>query len=446
MRKSEYLRLCIKSGIHDELKWGFSVFAIPKLSNLSQDEQGEKFMPVREETGYYFFDENGSKEPIDEVIISEPIFRPFDKITIDESWGINIKGTIETTVGNAMFNAWCIEPVFGAKIPYLESVKLSKIESLISSKLTGGIPDEMYYKNEEKFKNDLDSIYIQEYIEFGKRLVVLEEFSPLFVYTATAKSIVAPVVNGKTVTEFKKELLVRYEGKLNDPIQLAAFEGELKKFDAEYLKDDPSFGKLLAGKALTTARKEMYLTISAKLGFENKSTVDPILNSLHEGQPTDPEQLKITIDAIRSGSLSRGADTVKGGVTAKILLRAGNGFVVLDKDCGTKLYIQREYDETMLSSLVGRYIIDGNKSKNIVNIDEAGSYIGKVLKVRTPMYCKLEGNTICRVCAGEKLFGYKEGLSIPITDISNTILYSFMKRMHTAELKTADVNVNEIFS
>ena len=64
--------------------------------------------------------------------------------------------------------------------------------------------------------------------------------------------------------------------------------------------------------------------------FTDKVTITPVINSLQEGWPTDPVEFTAMMNGLRYASFSRGSETVKGGVSAKYLLRAGNNFKIVD--------------------------------------------------------------------------------------------------------------------
>jgi hypothetical protein len=150
------------------------------------------------------------------------------------------------------------------------------------------------------------------------------------------------------------------------------------------------------------------------------------------------------MNGIRSASFSRGSETVKGGVAAKVLLRAANNFVINSNDCGSKLGIKRKYNETNVNALVGRYVISNGKSILVEDKQQASSYIGKEIITRSPAFCKEKGDVICKVCAGNNLASYPTGISIPLTEISSIILVASLKKMHASELKLGKLNLSEI--
>ena len=91
-------------------------------------------------------------------------------------------------------------------------------------------------------------------------------------------------------------------------------------------------------------------------------------------------------------------------------------------------------------------MISGGKLIPITNKTDAANYIGRPIQVRSPATCRLSGDKICKVCAGSKLSMYPTGLTIPLTEISNILLYDSMKSMHDSTLKVASYEINDVLS
>ena len=237
-----------------------------------------------------------------------------------------------------------------------------------------------------------------------------------------------------------------YEGKLDNPVILAEYEAKLKQFDNDYLEDDPSNDTFITKKIRENSRKKLFLTLGGESGFEDNINFTTIKSSLSEGWSTDPKEFAAMMNNLRSGSFARGAETVKGGVAAKVLLRAANNYRIVDDDCGTRLGIRRKYNEDNINYLVGRKIFLGNNTISIDTIEDAKKYIGKDLIVRSPMFCKSANETICINCSSNALSQYKTGITIPLTEISAIILATSMSKMHSTILSIAELGVDEGFS
>lgn len=435
MKRLDYLKLALKEKKYASQDWVIRCFAImrPETEPLAKDPYYLK--PVCQPFGFGFINDKAEFEQFeDSPKPNEPLFKFSERVQADNTWAPNIVQPLETSIGNLFVNAVTVLEAFGSKFPYQAgTVSVNTFENLIVEKLKdtpkpGEERSNAYY-------------YVDEYLKFTDAMLFVRDLSHLVSVTATKKNIRKP----DGIDAFKKQLLIKYEGKLTDPIELAKFEGELKAFDEAYMSDDPTNGKFVKGKIKNIARKKLFLTLGQGLSFDEGGVKKPIIQSLNEGWSTDPDDLTAMVNDTRMASFYRGSETVKGGVSAKTLLRAANNFVIKEGDCGSKLGIKRIYDTKNIHQIVGKTVLIPG-AKLIKTKEEAGAYLGKVLAVRSPMYCKLKGDAICTTCAGEKLSTLPTGLSIPLTEISAIIMSSSMKRMHGVILSTAKISLDNHFS
>lgn len=434
MKKLDYFRKSLQSELY-RFKWfAITCFSVTKANPYRQTVP---YRLIPQPWGYSFFDEHGEEIKIDDGKPNEPLFRWGDKVIADETWAPNINGKIETTIGRLFVNAFAIAPVFGNRLPFINKrISVTDVEDMISPTMQS-VP-------KDHSKRDKGTIYVDDYIAFVNRLQDLRSLSQISTWSATPKGLVAP----PGISEFKKNLLAtKYSGnKLDDPVEVSKFEGELLKFDDDFLKDDPAYGTMLSGKITKTSRKKLFLTMGNELGFGDPLKSNTVTNSLEEGWPTDPKQFVNMMNGLRYGSFARGAETVNGGVSAKILLRAANNFTIVDTDCGVKygkIYVSGTYD---VKQLVNRYVVVNKLPKLVENIEAAENYLGKVIQVRSPQYCKMSGDRICKICAGENLAMFPTGLTIPLTEVSAVILAASLKIMHASGTQTAKLNLAEALS
>lgn len=435
MKKLDYLKYAIQQKLYSKKAWMISLFSVFQEGENSWKEDPYKGRLVTQPWGLSFVNESGELEKIDDSKQMTPLFTPADRLMIDNSWASNCKESVETSVGTLLFNHICLITCFGNKLDYMVGrISVAQVEAEIVPRLKSN-------PKPGEARNDVD-IYVDEYIALGRSFEYLKGMLQLCAYAATPKGLVAPT----GIKEFKAQLNRKYEGKLTDPVQMAAYEAELKKFDDEFMKDDPTYGKFTSGKVANISRKKLFLTVGSETGFKETAEIIPVTNSLQEGWPTDPVEYTSMMNGIRTGSYARGAETVNGGVAMKYMLRAANNFKIKSEDCGSKLGIRRLYTKANASSLVGRTLIDAGKQILVENENQLGNYLGKVLTVRSPMYCKMEGDTLCKVCTGEKLGRYETGLTIPLTEISSILLAASMAKMHTSGLSSAEMDLSEILS
>lgn len=438
MKKFEFLKKAIEFECYKSKAWMIRAFAIVQDDPELYKSDAFAYRIMQTPTGIFFNTEKepGELERIEDAIPGQPLFHFKEKLTIDKTWSINVgDDAIETTVGNLMFNLISVVYAFGNKVNYIQGkADVGKIEDIVAKRLVDNVEDSSQEKN--------DVIYVHEYLRFIDSLSYLEGLAQLCAWAATEKTMLPPT----GINEFKQTLLKKYEGKLTDPVELANFEAELKNFDDQYLKDDPTYGAFTSGKIKNMARKKMFLSLGAEAGFTETLDVVPVVNSLEEGWPTEPQQFTAMMNTSRAGSFSRGAETVKGGVSAKVLLRAAGNMKIIDEDCGTELGIHRLMDSSNYHQLVGREVRLKNSWVVVKNLEEAEHLMGDPLIVRSPMYCKLDGDNLCSHCAGQRLAENKEGLSTALTEISSTIMTALLKAMHGKVLSTAKLDYKKAFS
>lgn len=437
MKKLDYFKFAIRNRCYRKKAWVISAFSLvkeapdaylknPYIGRLIQDPTGYKFC-----TG----EPDRPLEVIEDAVGGQPLFGFKDKVTVDQDYEINTNRPLETCVGNILVNAAVLYDVFGQRFPFVVGrMSVDNLEETIAPKLRDTPPE-----NEER---DPAFFYADEYVKFVDHLQFISGFSHLCVYAATEKIMISP----PGLKAFKEQLNKKYEGQLNDPVKLSQYEKELTEYDEQFIKDDPTNGIVMSGKVKSNSRRKMFLSMGSEAGFTDSLESLPVINSLEDGWPTDPKLFAAMMNGSRSGSYSRGAETQKGGVSAKILLRATSNYVILDNDCGTPLGISRQFEKNNLNQLVGRTIKTNGGWRLVENITDAANFVGKPLIVRSPAYCHSEGDTICKVCAGMKLFENPNGLSTPITEVSAIILATAMKAMHGKVLSTARLNIQTAFS
>lgn len=368
------------------------------------------------------------KTPEGEVLLSDkkvgdPIINFKDGIEIDNSVLPNVKERINTTVGRVIVNYLLLAEPFKDKIDYINKMFSSKdVEKIISDYLFREI------------------ISISEYERFVNNCSFIQPLSKIVVIAATVKNTTKPV----GIDKFKKETIEKFnkeygDGWVKDPVLSGYFSEELKKFDAEYLKDDPTNGKLLSNKIKGNARVKMYLTIGAEKDFNGRTPV--IENSLIDGFPKNNEELAYIFNGGRLGSFDRGHETQKGGAVAKDLLRAAGGIKVVEGDCGSKVLKEFTIDKDNVNAIRGMYCHLGDGK--LFPMMKPEDFIGKKVWHRTPLFCNLEGKRFCSICSGKILSARPDGINLLFTTVSTPILISSLKGMHNSQIVTVPVSLVE---
>lgn len=434
MKKDEYLLFSMRSKCYRDRAWFISVFSVVQETEDQKKNLYEGKL-IREPFGLFTI-LNGEKIKLDvQLAANEPLARVTDRITINREAVPNLQvPTLETSLGTALINLVTLCEPFNGRFPYQEGrFTIEQIETKIAAKLENTPADGSPRKD--------DVFYIDELLKFGQAVSFIETLSILFSHSVTSVGLF-PAPGRK---EFKKEVLKRYEGKLTNPVEMVKFETELKEFDRQYLKSDPSYGKFMSGK-VEGARMAAYMTQGGESNnFTGSLEVTPIVQALEDGFPLDKDGFVAIANTIRYGSFARGAETVNGGVVAKALMRAADSWRITEGDCGATLGIERFYSNPKdLVHLVGRYVINKGQPLLIENEEAAKAYLNKRIILRSPQYCRRHGTETCEVCAGLSLSKYPTGLPIPLMEISGGILNDSLKQMHNSKLSTETVDLASV--
>lgn len=438
MKKLDYLKTILntesKEPIYTKRHWFVSCFTL--IDETSQDaiKKLELYSIVKKPDGYYFInkvqEEEINLEKIDDAAKDAPLFNVREEIEIDSTFIGNVEGKIKTSIGNLLINAIAIYPSFGKKLSFVNGkINTGILENIIVPKI---------HKTDDAAKPG--EIELDEFLSFVDRINYFANLADLFVLPGTEKSItVAPDFHKR-----KKEIVEKYKDKLKDPVEVINLEKELMALDAEYLKDDPTYGKMLSGSVLNIARKKMFIMYGDERGFSEKKVATPIVDALEDGWNTSENNFPSYMNALRSGSYARGAETVKGGVTSKTLLRSLGSLSIQDEPCDTTKGLKRVVTESNYTKFTQRYIKNNNKWTLVENDEEAKNLIGTEVEVRSAMFCKAPGYHICYQCLNESFKGNKNGITTLSLEISNVILYMFMKLMHGVTLSNATIELQDL--
>ena len=279
MKRLEYLKLSIQWKCYRRVDWFITAFAVFREEQEAWKKDSYPGRVVSSPWGYSFVNQQLELEKIEDAKPNEPLFNMLEELTVDPTWLPNIKEPTVTLIGALMTNAILLVESFGNKIPYMaEDISISAIENFI-------IQNRGTEKEPEK-------IQIHEYQKMGQGVELMKMLHSFSVYSLTKKNTTPPT----GLKEFKAKLIAEYGDKLKDPVYLAEFEDRLKAFDTEYLKGDPTLGKLVSGKIKNNGRRKLFLSSGAEGG--NSSAVsgpvsggeDQFRNIQIESTPSEPQK------------------------------------------------------------------------------------------------------------------------------------------------------------
>ena len=429
MLKKELFKKAMDAGLYKQLAWLVTAFSISNESDNAWKKAPYPYRIVSTVEGHFTVAEDGTTlESIEDTDPKKPAFGFTDLVTLLPGDIPNCTTEVETTYGNWLVNWLLLVYPFGTKIPYMDGdISTGRVEAILLTKFR------------DTPKNDVerqpDTFYVDEYLKYTDSVFFLPGLSQLSVWACTEKLLLPP----PGVTELKAKLLEENRDNLDDMATIAKIDKALVQYDLAYLKDDPGMNFLGSGKAINVVRKKKFLMHGGEVGLSDNTVKGTLIeNSLQERW--DLNQFPDVIDSLRAGSFYRGAETMLGGVSVKWLLRASSNLRVTIDDCGSTIGSPFFVTEQNKKRIIGFTLIEADKQKHIDDDKELGNYVGKMVSIRSPMYCKLGYTDYCKTCLGDNLSINPQGLSLSISALGSAILLLSLKKMHSSELAIAKLN------
>ena len=117
-----------------------------------------------------------------------------------------------------------------------------------------------------------------------------------------------------------------------------------------------------------------------------------------------------------------------------------------DSDCGSKGYLTITLPQKGYDDFIYRYIIEGDKLICLTP-EVITKYIGKTVKMRSPMYCIGYGKEkhLCNKCAGDFYYMLgKKNIGLVCSRPAETTKRLGMKKFHENLVRTKQIDVNDI--
>lgn len=416
--------------------WMISILSITYESESDWTNDPYPYRLIRKQDGFYFIDvlSDGAhvRVDLDESHLTKPLVSPELAVTLQVGDLVNVTTTVNTTYGNLLFNAMALVYPFGNKIPYMEGrIGVKKIEAIITDRLT----DDVSAGELE----DPTKIYVHEYLRFGKAMGQLQGLNYLFVPSASPKTL----TTDPQIAILRAKLIDANKDRLTDPSVVAQILSELQKVDRAWVDDD---GKdfYIKDKSYDQVRSKTKLMVGYEQPFSEGQKGTTITSSLEEGW--DYTKLPAMINSLRTGSYSRGAETMLGGVKAKEAFRNFQNSSISEDDCGTGLGVVEYVDGDNYNKLVGFYIVIKGKSVLIETPEAAHAFIGQKIYRRSPMLCKTSHTDFCKTCMGTKLSENPNALGAIAAAVGSQFLLAFMKKMHVTNLKVTSYDYQSALS
>lgn len=247
------------------------------------------------------------------------------------------------------------------------------------------------------------------------------------------------------VMKKREELLKKNREAIDkgDIIVSASIEKELLEEAAKDLKGDD--GMLLYESGARGSFGNNFKNISVMKG----AVPNPIDGSVNIVETNFMEGIRKKdiapmANSVVAAAYPKAIGTAESGYFSKKIIAAMQA-VVLDErgsDCKTKSHLDFVIDPSQKSDYLYRYIIEGDKLLMLIpdNIDK---YVGKVIKLRSPLYCATK--KICNKCGGE--LNYMLGvtnLGLTASRVSSTLLNLGMKKFHDTRSRVIMIDPKRI--
>ena len=428
MHKREYFIKALNAGAYRHKAWVIGSFSMTRHVEARYSEQDYydyRLYPDAEKDQYYFQNPENREEKI-YLVDSEldtPLFRFLDVIDLAYGDLPNLKKNITSTYGTMLFNAMVLVYAFNDKVAYMEGrIAVPAVEKIIEARLQDDP------KPGEQVKADPNVLYITEYKRYNEAMFALAGFTQLCVPSATPKTM----TTDPNIVARRTQLLEEYKDRLHDPVIQAKIDQELIAMDRAWMKGDEGEGFYIKDKSYDVVRKKTLLMQGSVQGFGVKG--DLVETSLNEGW--DIKNLPAMSNSLRDGSYSRGAETMLGGEATKFNYRIFQNTVISEEDCGSQFGIEVEFDELRGPRFLSSSVIT---AQGLVEITEATlpKFMGKTVRVRSPIYCQTKGANFCAVCIGRKIATTPQAISTYAADVGSMFLAISMSAMHGKSLKVA---------
>lgn len=424
MDKRQYFLNALAAGSYRWKAWVVECFSVVEMRTepTTKDELNpEVSWPYQQysrdgKTRLFINPQTGDEEVLEGEDLSVELFWRHEELELKVGEFPNVQSSIVTTYGNALFNMISLVYSFGTKIPFqVGEVSISKVEQQIAGLLRDG------------------QLTADELARYYEGTCWLEGFGQLFTAAATPYTILPH----PDYQKLKSRLLEENKDNLEDPVALAKVQKELANLDREWIAQDPEGGFIRSAKDFDITRAKMYYMYGLEANFNGDGGSTLIKNSLSEGW--EPSSMPAGINALREGSYSRGAMTALGGEAAKTTFRMTANTRIVPTDCGTKIGEALRVNEKNQNQLIGKLKIDPTTGKQeLLTSGNVGGFVGKLIYVRSPMFCKAGKPDFCLQCMGEFIRGKETAIALAEAQVSSTMMLVQMKKAHGVALRLVE--------
>ena len=378
--------------------------------------------------GMELFADTVEKDSQGNVKVVKSRFEPTDEFDLKAGEYFN-KTDINTTVGLFIFNKFIVEPKFSKYIDYVNYT----ITDDGLGHFEGGL---------SKLLLD-DIITTDDFADYLNRIqwLGMQFHEPL----AASFTMRGMKPNAKVVKE--RDRLVKENKEAldkGDILTMSDIESKLIKIAEDEVGDDPSMDLYYSGARGSISNNYKQLSI-VKGPILNKTTgkYEFVQNNFYEG--IRKEDIAAIATNVTNGSYPKACGTAESGYKGKQISAAMQS-VVLRRDipdCGSKGYNEILITKDIASKVEYRYIIENGKLVMLTN-ENMDKYIGKVVKMRSIMYCGADYG-VCLACAGRLYERLQiDNIGLTATTLTGSLLNLKMKSFHDTSVKVNKIDLNDI--
>lgn len=356
-----------------------------------------------------------------------PKFNTMDIVNLAAGEYIN-KEAVTTTVGSVLWNKLFVEGTIDKVVPngFINEEMTDKAFDKVLGYVEKGLRDQVL-PIEPNLVN-----FLFNYEFYSMKLVTV--FSPSY----TKALFQTPM----SIRKKKKELLATQ--KSDDVSEMVRIEDSLVAFSKEQLNNDE--GMTLFKSGARGSFENDYKNMNLMVGpVKNEATgkYEFIKHGYLDG--LEKEDLVAAGNIVVNSAYPKAVGTEVGGYLTKQFYAVYQSMMADPEleDCGTKQALDFVLTKDIANDFLYQYIQLPNGKCVLLEDDNVESFIGKRIKLRSPMFCA--SDKFCRHCIGElpRWLGI-EAIGLTTGRISNTMLAKKMKIFHNAKMKFDDVNIDDL--
>lgn len=249
--------------------------------------------------------------------------------------------------------------------------------------------------------------------------------------------------------KFRDDLFKKYEKEIEagDVSVGAKIEEELVNFGKKYYSQFPEWDNFASGAKLDYDNSMKTMTLMKGPILDTLTDTWKILRSNYN-DGISKEEYPLFAGSAVSGVYSRALGVAQGGYTVKKFIATLQDVEAAEdgSDCGTKDYLDIFLDPYFKNEFLYMNVIADNGKLVTLLPDNINQYLGKRIKLRSPMYCKHTPPKICSKCLG--IHPYKMNIKmigLASTKIGATLLNKRLKAFHVKKVYMYEIQVQDLF-